>query len=631
MGRNATNKKRNKTPKIYIADTETTVYDGQTSTEVWASAITPLKPAGEEYFEDEVLIHHSLPETLRYLENLKTSVTVYYHNLKFDGEFIVYQLLNSDLYQYPILPGPRDMEPCSWGQMTSGMGTWYKIVIKTRYNKTITILDSLKLLPFSVRELGNAFNTQHRKKDMEYTGFRYAGCPISAEERSYIANDVLVVAECMQIMFAQGLTKMTIGSNCMDDFKHTVEPLLGDCTSRWANGWKKHYPDLVEMDSCLEGVSADAYIRKAYHGGWCYVNPKIQGQELGAGCVADVNSLYPSVMHSQSGSVYPYGKPTFWTGSTPAGIIKLWKRRKAYYFVRIKCRFEIKKDHLPFIQIKGNPFYKKNEMLTSSAPTETLGGKKLRGKKWSTVELTLTCYDYELFHEHYNVYDEVILDGCWFKAEKGIFDTYINKHAKEKMTQKGALRTLAKLKLNNIYGKFATSPEADYKTAYLKPDGSVGYTTSEDPEGKSAGFIAVGAAITSYARNFTIRTAQKNYEHFCYADTDSIHCTCSPDELIDVPIHETAFCCWKIENEFDTAIFARQKTYIEITGGNYNIKCAGMTDTCKENLTAMFYAGMPLTDFKPGLQVPGKLTPKHIPGGVLLVDSMFTMKTHGQL
>lgn len=46
---------------------------------------------------------------------------------------------------------------------------------------------------------------------MEYTGYRYAGCEITEEEQKYIANDVLVVKEALEIMFQQGHDKLTIG------------------------------------------------------------------------------------------------------------------------------------------------------------------------------------------------------------------------------------------------------------------------------------------------------------------------------------------------------------------------------------------------------------------------------------
>ena len=52
---------------------------------------------------------------------------------------------------------------------------------------------------------------------------------------------------------------------------------------------------------------------------------------------------------------------------------------------------------------------------------------------------------------------------------------------------------------------------------------------------KRVGYIPIGSAITSYARNFTIRAAQMNYNGcergFIYADTDSIHCDLNPSEV----------------------------------------------------------------------------------------------------
>ena len=113
----------------------------------------------------------------------------------------------------------------------------------------------------------------------------------------------------------------------------------------------------------------------------------------------------------------------------------------------------------------------------------------------------------------------------------------------------------------------------------------------------------------------------------------------------------------------------RQKTYIEhvvaedlekIENPYYNIKCAGMPAKCKNLFAESFnpkvaediengvnprdetqtLAESKLTpeeiqflsktrgikDFKRGLTVPGKLLPRRIKGGVLLVDTDFTMR-----
>ena len=275
------------------------------------------------------------------------------------------------------------------------------------------------------------------------------------------------------------------------------------------------------------------------------------------------------------------------------------------------------------------------------------------------VTLTMTMTDYKLFREHYNVTDFEILDGCYFFTEIGIFDEYINKYKKIKMESKGAMRELAKLFLNNLYGKMATSTNSSFKLIYLKEDGSLAYNTVTEYK-KKPGYIAIGSAITSYARNFTIRAAQANYygkdkRGFIYADTDSIHCDLKPEEIKGITIHDKNFCCWKIESEWDIGYFARQKTYIEhiiVKDGEkieipyYDIKCAGMPPRCKYLFNMSMSGNTPvesrknltpeeqefvsvkrdITDFKKGLKVPGKLLPKNIKGGIILTETEYTFR-----
>ena len=279
--------------------------------------------------------------------------------------------------------------------------------------------------------------------------------------------------------------------------------------------------------------------------------------------------------------------------------------------------------------------------------------------KDTRVELVLTMTDFQLLKEHYELVDFEILDGCWFYAEIGLFDSYMEKYKTMKMNNKGALRELAKLFLNNLYGKMASSTDSSFKVAYIKDDKSLGFMACME-NGKKPGYIPVGSAITSYARNFTIRAAQKNYHGkdnpgFIYADTDSIHCDIPWNTVSGVNIHDKNFCCWKPESCWDVAIFTRQKTYIEhvvqedlqdIDKPYYNIKCAGMPKKCK-NLFELSMQGFTpdendtdytdeekeflthkrkLEDFTIGLSVPGKLRPKRIRGGILLVETPYQMR-----
>ena len=638
----------------FVGDFETTVYEGQTNTEVWASAIV-------EIGTESVIVLNSIDKTLSLLESYEDDLIIYYHNLKFDGSFWLDYLLKHTEYNQAVIKNdkgeiiamkpPFELSNLEFIYSISDTGQWYKITLKTETGNTIEFRDSLKLLPFTVKRIGNSFNTKHKKLEIEYTGLRHANGIITDKEKEYIKNDVLVVKEALEIMFEQGHEKLTIGSCCLDEFKKITGSSYSDL-----------YPDLSTQSIDKLGLSFDEYIRKSYKGGWCYLVKGKENKIYHQGITADVNSLYPSVMHSESGNIYPTGDPTYWEGDyIPDEALQ----NNAYFFIRIKTCFYLKDGYLPFIQNKHSFYYSSTEMLeTSDVYDPDLkrytrfytvdDGKSLKD---SRMELTLTQTDYYLFLEHYNVVDFEIIDGCYFFAQSGLFDDYLNTYKQIKETSTGALRELAKLFMNNLYGKMASSDLSSYKVCTVTPDNKLVFKTIVGHD-KKVGYIPIGSAITSYARNFTIRTAQKNYHGinapgFIYADTDSIHCDLKANELIDVPVHATHFNHWKLESTWDVALFVRQKTYIEhvieenlnpISEPYFNIKCAGMPERCKRifllSMTQEEYnkkeytdeenkfisKRRELNDFKVGLCIPGKLLPKRIDGGILLTSTTFEMR-----
>lgn len=663
---------RKNVSRKFVGDFETTVYDGQKKTEVWASALVEL---GTE----NVQVYNSIDTTFQVLcELAKTDdITVYYHNLKFDGSFwIDYLLRQKDFKQAYYIENDieyqwvkdGDMGNNTYKYVISDMGQWYFILIKVN-DHFIKLVDSLKLLPFSVSKIGKSFQTKHKKLEMEYSGYRYAGCEITTKEKEYIANDVLVVKEALEMMLDEGHDSMTIGSCCLKEYKSMF------CDKREYYGM---FPNLkkIELDPKeYKYENADAYVRKSYKGGWCYLVKGKENRIYKNGITADVNSLYPSVMSSESGNWYPVGNPTFWKGDFPDIVKKFGiksfmvpydKKRikqRIYYFVRFRTQFNIKPGYLPFIQSKGDPYRFGTEMLETSDIYDPQTGLYYdrtvdeNGQEVPiTMELTMTCVDFELFKEHYELKNLEILDGCYFKTNFAIFDEYMSKYAEIKKTSKGAKRELAKLFLNNLYGKMASSDDSSFKVAMIGDDDSVKFVNVFAND-KKVGYIPIGSAITSYAREFTIRTAQKNFHGvdkpgFIYADTDSIHCDLSADELKGVPVDPVKFCHWKLETSWDKAIFVRQKTYIErVTHENleliekpyYNVRCAGMPDRCKDLFirsisgdtaredetkeTKQFLSKKrAMKDFKNGLIIPGKLVPKRIPGGVILTETTYEIK-----
>lgn len=629
--------------RIFAADFETTVYDEQQYTEVWSAAIIEL-------YTDEPMVYHSIEEFFNYLFSLNDNAIVYFHNLKFDGSFILPYLIKRKGFTQAFDSQGKAIKdnhmPCkSLNYVISDMGQWYTIKVCTPHTKKIIeFRDSLKLMPMPLKAIGKGYGTKHQKLDMEYTGFRFAGCEITPEELEYIKNDVYVLKEALEIMFEEGHNKLTIGSCCMTEYKHIIG----------RQEFSSHYPDCYEMPLDLvtygEPTVGD-YIHNSYRGGWCYV---VKGKECEVkynGLTADVNSLYPSMMHSESGNYYPIGEPHFWVGDIPEEALI----NHRYYFVKVRTRFYIKENYLPFIQIKKSPYYRPNEMLeTSDVFYNNCYWKYLEDDEGNevptTVELTLTMTDWILMQEHYDLVDCEILSGCWFESRIGIFDEYIDKYKTIKIHAKGAKRTIAKLFLNNLYGKMASSPDSSHKICNVDDDIVIHFTTVKEMD-KQAGYIPIGSAITSYARNFTIRAAQKNYygvneRGFIYADTDSIHCDLRPEELKGVPVDDNAFCCWKLESCWDKAWFVRQKTYIEHITHNdlkpvdspyYDIKCAGMPDRCKQRVIDVFEGRevdrvegekIPekMEDFRVGIKVFGKLIPKRISGGLILKEDFYTMR-----
>ena len=80
---------------------------------------------------------------------------IYFHDLKFDGSFILdYLIRQKETPQAFNKLGPltnHDMPAPSVKYSISNKGQWYTITYKPRNRDIIEFRDSLKLLPFSVR------------------------------------------------------------------------------------------------------------------------------------------------------------------------------------------------------------------------------------------------------------------------------------------------------------------------------------------------------------------------------------------------------------------------------------------------------------------------------------------------
>ena len=259
----------------------------------------------------------------------------------------------------------------------------------------------------------------------------------------------------------------------------------------------------------------------------------------------------------------------------------------------------------------------------------------LESSNGELITLVLSNIDLKLFLDQYDVYELTYECGWKFKAMNGIFTEYIDKWIKVKneatISGNKGMRSLAKLMLNSLYGKFATSLDIQSKIPYLE-DGIVKYYLS-DKEQRNGLYLPIGIFITSYAREKTIRTSQAikdysikkyNKDMYIYSDTDSIHTLLPIEELKQFcEIDDVELGKWKHEASFTKARFVRQKCYLEMIDDEVKITCAGMPKEC--------YKYVEWEKFKQGFTCGGKLTFKHVVGGVKLVEEAFTIKYDKEL
>ena len=558
---------------------------------VWAYSICEIDNT------DNFIYGNNIEDFMKFCANTRQNYLLYFHNLKYDAQYILNWLFENGFEHIKDKKFSRDK---TFTTLISDMGMFYSIEIyfkkKGKHINKVTIYDSLKILNFSVDKIAKDFNLPVRKLNLDYTRYRPVGYELKPYEIEYIKNDVKIMALALKIMFDENLTKMTIGSNALANYREMTP---------------KFEVIFPQLDIDLHQI-----VKKSYRGGFTYLNPTYENKEVENIIVLDVNSLYPSVMAQES---LPYGQPILYEGKYEEDLLY------PLYIQVISCSFELKENMIPTIQIKNNIMFLANEYLKSS--------------NGEIITLTLTSVDLDLFLKHYNVKDLTYEYGFKFMSRSGMFETYINFWSERKIQAKkdnnDAIYKISKLMLNSLYGKFGTSVQCRSKYPYYE-DGQVKYEMS-DIEIRKPVYIPVACFITSLSRKKTIETSQAirdytlnkyNKDYYIYSDTDSIHMIELPEEELKqfVDIDDYRLGAWKLESKAKRGKFIRQKCYIEEGyDGFINTAVAGLPKSLGKYITfENFERGFSVLASE--IEKQHKLRYKTTKGGVVLVDTDFTIK-----
>lgn len=560
---------------VYVADFETrnSIIDvANNETSVWMYDICDI-------FTLEHKTGRTIEEFIEEIRKLGKAV-IYFHNLSaFDGNFIIYYLLNNNFK----LNKEKKVKTNTFQTIIDDMGRMYSIKIcfddghKTHKNQQIIdIRDSVNKISGSVEEIAIAYNLPIRKGSIDHdTVFRPPDYVYTPEEVEYIQHDTEIIARVLNMQYSAKMTHMTSASDTFSLYKE-------DCGGLF----KSIFPVL--------DIETDDYIRRSYRGGICQINEKYINKDIYEPInVYDVNSMYPYHMYYDP---LPYSYPEFFTGQyKPDPNFPLYIQR-----IRVECK--LKPNKQPTI-LQENGIFGKNDFLIHT--------------DYDMLELVLTNIDLELLISHYDIEEIEYIDGYKFKASTNLFKSFLKPIYSKKSTTKGAERELYKTMLVSFSGKFATNPHRNNLIPTLDTTlDRIVYKRDEEKIDKPV-YTAISSFTNAYARKQLFNLIDTLGDKFIYCDTDSCHLintTLSP-ELI----HATELGKWKLEYQFSHTKYIGQKAYMGLNQDNELIvRCAGLPKEAKKDIT--------FENFNIGSEFDGKKQHVKVKGGVILVNTKFTIK-----
>lgn len=147
--------------KKYVADFETSTWV-EDETWVWAWAVCEIGN------EENIVIGNDIESFIEFCKKEKNA-QFYFHNLKFDGEFILYYALT---HGFKHVQEKSEIEDNTFTTLISNMGQFYNITLYySKGNKKVhktQFIDSLKIINMSVERIAKTFGLEISKLTLDY-------------------------------------------------------------------------------------------------------------------------------------------------------------------------------------------------------------------------------------------------------------------------------------------------------------------------------------------------------------------------------------------------------------------------------------------------------------------------------
>lgn len=467
--------------KHCTADFETSFVDeSREDVHVWAWGLTDI-------MQYDFIYDNNIESFIDYLLNDRYVYDIGFHNLKFDGNFILPELYKRG---FEYLPNTLFMKAWEDGEdltnkfthNITAQGQWFSVTIvkptKASSNTPafIHLWDTLKLFPESLKNVGKQYCKTYQKieepKDF-YTALRGKNHVITADELNYLKHDCLTLAEALRVQFeTYGTIYRTRASKAFEFFKGCCVTEDGNTNiykahyeglqqfkipyipglEDWQGAYYRFTPKNIRERIKKSGVKLekafDYYIKdyktwedfkQAYRGGISYVNPEyIERDVIDDITVLDVNSMYPYCLRNFR---IPFGRFFKRKGKPVSTPDTTW-------IACARVSFKLKeKYNLPCIQIK----YKYGrEWLAESTDYKEQGLLDY----YNDDVIWFTEVDFETYQANYDFTVHEWVEWYEFK-QCGNTDgkTFIDKYYSQKQTAEIKMKERAK-ELGNDPAKF---------------------------------------------------------------------------------------------------------------------------------------------------------------------------------
>lgn len=573
----------------------------------------------------------ALEETVRQLSprEQKRGISLFTHNLKFDGDFIMYWLLST---------GAGHIEDeIRENVLYSFAGVWNDIRVVFR--------DSLKIFPKSADEVGNMYGIKKLKGSWDYDKYRDENTEISAKEWEYVDHDVMIISKAIADYRSRGYKENTQASIAYNERLRRTFPQFNKTTARRLKNFNyEKFRRCFPWQIRPLALELHRHYIEGYFGGITYLNPMYACIDMTNTPAYDVHSMYPGHMFN---SPLPVGDPLIIDNPSPEYAEKLLR----------DCPCIIADFEDLTIKLKGPEYFPCMMFSTDSSSSVRMQGKVIRCCNESAV---LTGLDYEMLKSEYDIISGKIVRLHIFKYVVGLYKDFIEywmgiKSDSDKIrTSKDATpdekrnakvnREIAKLMMNSSYGKDGTKLIRETKTTYL--DEETGLLEAE-PKYEIADveyYLPSAIFITAHARR-QLWKAVKACRHdgiseFIYCDTDSVKVTQKGEEMLkadpDFVIDDYKLGTWGYEGKYLTARFVRQKTYTyEQFNDDGELERHFTVCGAPSGIKSL----MKIDEFLPGMKIPledvhkcvdeegkpleGKLLPVRVKGGIILEETGF--------